>query len=136
MYADVSDLKARLGNSIYSGIYSSDTDAENDLADAQAEVDGCISRRYEVPVTAAQSLPLLKGWTLTLCEERSYSRAAGSTYAEKITARVAQVRKYLSDVMTGAFSLPGAAEKSSSSGGISMIAGDEPMFTRQNLKGY
>ena len=135
MYAGIADLRARLGNSIYSEIYLSDQDAENDLADAQAEVDGCISRRYDVPVTAAQSLPLLKGWTLTLCEERSYSRAAGSAYAEKISVRVNQVRKYLSDVMTGAFSLPGAAENSSGSGGISMIAGDEPMFTRQNLKG-
>lgn len=135
MYAAIADLKARLG-AIYEAIYASDAEAEEDLADAQAEVDGCISRRYQTPVTAAASLPLLKGWTLTLCEERSYSRAAGSTYAEKVTARVAQVRKYLADVMTGAFSLPGAEENSSGSGGISMIAGDEPMFTRQNLKGY
>ena len=136
MYAAVSDLKARLGG-IYDAIYVSDAEAEQDLADAQAEVDGCLSRRYTTPVAAAQSLPLLKGWTLTLCEERSYSRAAGSTYAEKVSARVAQVRKYLADVMTGSFSLPGAEENASGSGGgISMIAGDEPMFTRNNLEGY
>ena len=135
MYADVVDLRARLGSSIYSEIYSSDLDAENDLADAQAEIDGCLSRRYQVPVTALSVQSLLRGWTLTLCEERTYSRAAGSGYAEKLAGRVAQVRKYLSDVMTGAFSLPGA-EENTSSGLISMTAGDEPIFTRENLKGY
>ena len=136
MYAEVADLKSRLGESVYGEIYSSDASALEDLADAQAEVDGCISRRYSIPVTSAQALMLLKGWTLTLCEERSYSRAAGSAYAEKITTRVAVVRKYLADVMTGAFSLPGAAEASPEGGGISTIAGEEPMFTRHNLEGY
>ena len=136
MYAEVSDLKARLGD-VFDAIYENESDAEDDLTDAEAEVDGCISRRFKTPVTAIRSLPLLKGWTLTLCEERSYSRAAGSTYAEKVSSRVAQVRKYLDDVKNGLFTLPGAEEASDEvSGGISMIAGDEPIFTRDNIKGY
>lgn len=136
MYAEIADLRARLGGSVFDEIYPSGDAAQEDLADAQAEVDGCLAKRYVTPVTAASALPLLKGWTLTLCEERSYSRAAGSGYAEKVTSRVAQVRKYLADAASGVFLLPGAAENNSGSAGISMIAGDEPMFTRDKLKGY
>ena len=134
MYASPADLQTRLGGSIFGEIYSSPQNAENDLAEAQAEIDGCIARRYRIPVTAPESLELLKGWTLTLCEERSFSRAAGSCYAEKIVGRVAQVRKYLAEIMAGDFSLPGAKENPS--GPISMIARDEPLFTRNQLKGY
>ncbi len=136
MYAEIADLRARLGSSVFGEIYPSCEHAQEDLADAQAEVDGCLARRYVIPVTAASALSLLKGWTLTLCEERSYTRAAGSCYAEKVTARAAQVRKYLADAASGAFSLPGAAENASGSAGISMIAGDEPLFTRDKLEGY
>ena len=136
MYAEIADLRARLGNSIFDEIYPSDEAAVEDLADAQAEVDGCISRRYIIPVTSPQALPLLKGWTLTLCEERAYSRAAGSCYAEKVTVRAAQTRKYLAAAADGSFSLPGAGENSGSSAGISLIAGDEPVFTREKMKGY
>ena len=136
MYAEIADLRARLGAGVFGEIYPSGDAAQEDLADAQAEVDGCLAKRYSIPVTAVQSLPLLKGWTLTLCEERAYSRAAGSSYAEKVAVRAAQVRKYLADAASGAFSLPGAAENASGASGISMIAGDEPLFTRQNLKGY
>ena len=136
MYADISDLRARLGSSVFGEIYPSGEHAQEDLADAQAEVDGCLSRRYVIPVTAASALPLLKGWTLTLCEERSYTRAAGSCYAEKVTVRAAQTRKYLAAAADGSFSLPGAGENSGSSAGISLIAGDEPVFTREKMKGY
>jgi len=135
MYADISDLRARLGSSVFGEIYPSGEAAQEDLADAQAEVDGCLSRRYSIPVTAPQSLPLLKGWTLTLCEERAYSRAAGSCYAEKVAVRAAQVRKYLAAAASGSFSLPGAGENPGP-GTISLIAGDEPVFTREKLKGY
>jgi len=135
MYADISDLRARLGSSVFGEIYPSGEAAQEDLADAQAEVDGCLSRRYSIPVTAPQSLPLLKGWTLTLCEERAYSRAAGSCYAEKVAVRAAQVRKYLAAAASGTFSLPGAGENPGP-GAITLIAGDEPVFTREKLKGY
>lgn len=136
MYAEVTDLRARLGASVFDEIYPSGDAARDDLADAQAEVDGCLARRYVTPVTAASALPLLKGWTLTLCEERSYTRAAGSGYAEKVTVRAALVRKYLAAAASGSFFLPGAVENASGSAGISLIAGDEPLFTRDKLKGY
>ena len=135
MYADISDLRARLGSSVFGEIYPSGEAAQEDLADAQAEVDGCLARRYSIPVTAPQSLPLLKGWTPTLCEERAYSRAAGACYAEKVAVRAAQVRKYLAAAAAGAFCLPGAGENHGP-GALSLIAGDEPVFTREKLKGY
>ena len=72
MYAEIADLRARLGGSVFDEIYPSGGAAQEDLADAAS----------------------------------------------------------------GVFLLPGAAENNSGSAGISMIAGDEPMFTRDKLKGY
>ena len=135
MYAEIADLKSRLGSSVFDEIYPSGEAAQEDLADAQAEVDGCLARRYCIPVTAAQSLPLLKGWTLTLCEERAYSRAAGSCYAEKVAVRAVLVRKYLAEAAAGTFFLPGAGENPAPAP-ISLIASDEPVFTREKMKGY
>ena len=140
MYATVEDFKQRLG-SIFEAIYAEgDAAALDDLADAQAEVDGCISKRYRIPVTATASLPLLKGFVLTLAEERTYARAAGASYADKVTARCAQVRKYLEEIRSGIFVLPDASERgedtASAAGGISVIAGEPPLYTRSSLQGY
>ena len=136
MYAARADFAARMGD-LFAAIYDSPADADEDLSDAQAEIDGCIGTRYLVPVTAPAAGPLLKSWTLTLAEERAYARSAGSTYSDKVKERVAQVRKYLEMVRTGEFVLPGAAENNSAGGGgISLIAGDPPIFDRDGMEGY
>ncbi|GEM_PF-1018366 len=148
-YADVAALRARLG-AIYDAIYDqagvgsnldaaalaaiADAAAAEDLADAAAEIDGVISKRYQIPVTAQESLALLKGWNLTLAEERSYSRAAGSDFAEKVKSRVAIVRKYLVDAAAGIFKLPGAAENESRA--VSVVSAASPIFRRDQLKDY
>lgn len=134
-YADVTALRARLGD-IFDAIYDSGDSvaAVEDLADATAEIDGVIAKRYRVPVSAPESLALLKGWNLTLAEERSYSRAAGSDFAEKVKSRVALVRKYLADVAAGTFSLAGAEENGAQS--LSVVSGEKPIFTRDQMRDY
>lgn len=133
-YATANDLALRLGATVYGEIYPEETEAASDLADAEAEINGCIGRRYLVPVTAPEALPLLKGWTLTLAEERAYARAAGSSFTEKLNTRAAQVRKYLDEIRSGQFQLPGAAENEQAV--ISISQSDEEVFGRDNMEGF
>ena len=128
------DLKARIGVSVYDEIYPGDVGAEDDLAEAQAEVDGNVGVRYALPLAGNASLALVKGWTLTLTEERAFSRSAGSQYAEKVKLRVDQVRKYLELVRVGDFKLPGEPEKSGGSAAFAAIR--PPVFGRDNMEGF
>lgn len=134
MYASVNDFAGRLGDSVFEEIYPDGENAEADLSDACAEINGCIGRRYTIPVTAESALPLLKGWTLTLAEERAYARAAGSSFAEKIKERAAQVRKYLDEIRSGTFQLPGAEENAQSV--CSVQKSEQEVFGRDNMEGF
>lgn len=133
-YATAEELRARLGEGIFSEIYVNEEDASADLESAAAEIDGAISARYRLPVTGERALVLLRDWTLTLAEERSYARAAGSSFSEKIKERVAQVRKYLEMVRTGSFLLSDAGENRDSS--VAFASVRKPVFGRENMKGF
>ena len=133
-YATAEELRARLGEEIFSEIYVNEEDASADLESAAAEIDGAISARYRLPVTGERALVLLRDWTLTLAEERSYARAAGSSFSEKIKERVAQVRKYLEMVRTGSFLLSDAGENRDSS--VAFASVRKPVFGRENMKGF
>ena len=133
-YATAEELRARLGEGIFSEIYVNEEDASADLESAAAEIDGAISARYRLPVTGERALVLLRDWTLTLAEERSYARAAGSSVSEKIKERVAQVRKYLEMVRTGSFLLSDAGENRDSS--VAFASVGKPVFGRENMKGF
>ena len=55
--------------------------------------------------------------------------------AEKIRARVAHVRDSLAKIASGELILPGAAENLRGQG-FSTVACDDPVFTRETMKGY
>ena len=133
-YATAEELRARLGEGIFSEIYVNEEDASADLESAAAEIDGAISARYRLPVTGERALVLLRDWTLTLAEERSYARAAGSSFSEKVKERVAQVRKYLEMVRAGSFLLSDAGENRDSS--VAFASVRKPVFGRENMKGF
>lgn len=141
-YATTTELRRRLGGMIFDEIYPGDdgaADAETDLAAAQAEIDGALVRRYQLPVTGKTSAALVKDWTLTLAEERSYARTAGSSYADKVKSRVDLVRQYLAAIRSDTFSLPDASEVKSSagsSGAVSIRSGSDPIFTRDKMEGF
>lgn len=133
-YATVEDLKERLGV-IFGDVYDSDEAAAlSDLQGAAAEIDGALASRYIVPVRTPGAQALLKDWTLTLAEERTYSRSAGSQYAEKVKRRIDQVRKYLDMIHLARFSLAGAEENTAES--IAVVNISDPVFTREKLKGF
>jgi len=141
MYSSLDNLKKRL-RKFYVELYATDVAdvadddaATADLAAAAAELDGAIGNRYLVPVSAAAALPLLSDWNLTLAEERAWSRGETTDIPAKVKDRVAEVRKRLIEVKDGAFKLA-AAETAAGLGGAAIIAGPDPLFTREQLKGF
>lgn len=136
MYATAEDLAARLGT-VYPMIYGDDSAAAaSDIDSAAAEINGAIAGRYRVPVTAAAALPLLKDWTLTLAEERTYSRSAGPDYSDKVKRRVDQVRKYLEMIRTDQFRLAAEENQSIAGGGVAMVQSETLVFDRDSLAGF
>ena len=133
-YADIDSLKAGLG-SLFAEIYPSDSIAEEDLADAQAEIDGALAARYEIPVSSpAETLRLLKGWTLALAEELAFLRTAGAAIPEKIRLRAEEIRRHLAGIRQGSFLLPGTEERHSEP--FVFLSMDSPVFGRDKMKRY
>lgn len=138
-YATTEDLRRRIGKSIYAEIYGGDdgdADALADLESAAAEIDGCLSLRYIVPVTHESAQSLLWDWNLTLAEERAFARPAGAAYTEKVKTRVAQVRIYLEMIRNKTFHFANIPEKTSGGADIALVDGPEPVFTREKMRGY
>lgn len=137
-YATINELKVRLGQD-YAGLYGNDeagtNAAQSDLDAASAEIDAAVGCRYETPVVSAQAGALLRDWNLTLCEERARMRCAGDALPEKVKARIAHVRDSLAKTASGDLILPGAAENMRGQG-FAAVACDEPVFTRETMKGY
>ena len=137
-YATINELKVRLGQD-YAGLYGNDeagtAAAQADLDAAAAEIDAAAGCRYETPVTAARAEALLRDWNLTLCEERARVRCAGDSIPDKLKTRIAHVRDSLEKTACGELVLPGATE-SLRGQGFATVACDEPVFTRETMKGY
>ena len=130
-YATINELKVRLGQD-YAGLYGND---EAGRATAQADLDAAAGCRYETPVTSERAEALLRDWNLTLCEERARVRCAGDSLPDKLKMRIAHVRGSLEKTASGELVLPGAAE-SVRGQGFATVACDEPVFTRETMKGY
>ena len=137
-YATINELKVRLGQD-YAGLYGNDeagtAAAQADLDASAAEIDASAGCRYETPVVSDRAEALLRDWNLTLCEERARVRCAGNALPEKLKMRIEHVRNSLSKTASGELVLPGAAE-SVRGQGFAAVACDEPVFTRDTMKGY
>ena len=136
-YATINELKVRLGQD-YAGLYGNDevgtATAQADLDAAAAEIDASAGCRYETPVASERAGALLRDWNLTLCEERARVRCAGDTLPDKLKTRVALVRGSLEKTASGELVLPGAAE-SVRGQGFAAVACDEPVFSRETMRG-
>jgi phage gp36-like protein len=107
----------------------------DDIAAAEAEVNGYLVRRYSIPVT--QALDLVADWCLTLFEYRAYRRAPGPEIPKKITDAAAIVRKALADIAASNMDLPGATEDTdAATGGFITAESNTPEMTRTKLKGW
>lgn len=135
---DVKDRLQRQYGTLYAGTGGTldETLIDQDIAAAEAEVNGYLGTRYSVPV--ATGLELVKGWSLTLVEELAYSRSAAAGLPEKIRDRVKAVRAALRDVADGRLSLgvdPAPGERSSG-GTFIAVEGNTPEFTRSKMDGF
>lgn len=142
MYATIADLKKRL-KGFYTELYAGENGAVDedsmteDLTSANAEIEGSIAARYQTPVTAADALPLLKNWCLTLTEELAWSHGGRDELPENVVTRAKTVREQLKRVGEGNFKLPAApAETTSGQGGASILSISEPVFTRDKMQGF
>lgn len=143
MYATLTDFQERLKN-FFDQLYADkngvvDTgSAVNDLIAAQAEIDASAAVRYAVPVTAAESQPLLQDWTLTIAEEKAWGNSSLGTTPENLQNRVKGVREQLKRLAKKELVLMGAAELSGDStiGGAVIVESAEPVFTREKMKGW
>ena len=142
MYSTIDKFKKRL-KGYYDQLYLDpetdlvdDTLAEEDLAAASAEVDASAGMCYDIPVTAAKSLPLLENWELTIAEELAWKRSATGKTPEGTQNRVDVVRKALEKLAEGKIKLPGASESSGSAGGSVLTQCDTPVFTREKMSGF
>ena len=138
MYATLSQLQGRLKDSfenLYAEISGGFPDADDDLAAANAIVDGYLAGRYTVPVTVESVQALLQHYTLVLACELAYMRSAGDM-PEKIKTAVKNVNDALQAIADGKKRLPGVPETTSGQGGASVLSIAEPQFTRRKLEGF
>ncbi len=112
-YASCDDLRMRLGP-VFRDLYAEDDDTvpQADLDAAAGEIDGMISVRFVVPVTAENSGKLLNSWNVTLAEELAWARSGKSETPQNVQDRVKQVRTLLQRVCTGEMLLPGVSLQS------------------------
>lgn len=140
-YVTSKDCENRLGGD-FSSLYelpAQQDDLVQDMANAEAVVNGFIGKRYQVPVTDSQALTLVRAWTLDLFAELAYGRGAGSEIPEKHKDRADQARTQLEQVAKGMMTLAGATAvtpPSGSGGNVAVVDGAAPIFQRDNMDGY
>ena len=133
MYATPEDLNTRLA-SFFEQLYPVPDIAVADLAAAAAEVDAIAGVRYALPLVPEE---LVKNWTLTLAEELAWSRSSPGKLPENVIDRVAAVRKQLEMLSAGKLVLASQVESPVSGSASSVIVeGNDPQFTRDQLRGY
>ena len=110
---------------------------EADIAAAEADLHSYLAGRYQVPVTDAAAVALLKGWTLTLVEELAYAAVPADKLPEPVTTRVAALRTRLELIAAGKLSLGTATALESTTISDSLIAESAtPVFTRETMRGF
>lgn len=144
-YLTVTDVQQRLRRN-YEQLYTPrDGSAEDedivaaDIEAAEADLHSYLAGRYEVPVTDAEAVKLLKHWTLVLLQEIAYGAVPGRKLPENIVAQVKSLRERLERIADGELSLGTAAEVAAAETGIAgdfISDGPDPVFEREHLEGW
>jgi len=135
---DVQDRLQRTYTTLYTVSGSVDTDkVDQDIAGAEAEIDGYVATRYAVPVTG-DAVALLKDLALALAEERAYRRAPNLDMPGKIADAAKTARAQLRDIAAGRMSLGAATvpDERSAATGAMVIDAETPEYTRDKLAGW
>ena len=138
-YITVNDCRLKLRTD-FEGLYKlpdEQPDLNRDMADAEAVVNGYVGKRYQVPVTDAQAMTLVKAYTLDLFSELAYQRGAGSEIPPKIRDRADVARRQLTDISLGKLTLAGAVAINPPGGAaIAVVNGPAPSFTQDQMGGF
>lgn len=144
-YLTVADVQQRLRRN-YEQLYTprGDTAEDEDIvaADieaAEADLHSYLAGRYEVPVTDAEAVKLLKHWTLVLLQEIAYGAVPGRSLPENIAEQVKSLRQRLTAIAAGELSLGTAEEVAGAESGIAgdfISDGPDPVFEREHLEGW
>jgi len=135
------DVQARLKKN-YATLYTSrgetevDTDiVDADIAAAEGLVWGRVAKRYQVPVTDATALKMLKPLALAMLEELAYPDAKVPEAAQR---RIDRAHKMLDEVGAGTLSLGAtpAPTESVELVGFFTRTGATPVFTRETMEGF
>ncbi|MDD4817114.1 MAG: DUF1320 family protein [Victivallaceae bacterium] len=131
MYAAPDEYKARLGES-YFELYRQcgDAAAVSDLEAASAEIDSALSGRYETPVRG--NAALLSHWCIVLAEEIAWTHTPALAVPESLDKAASRVRDALAKYAAGALRFPGSPQ----TGVVDLVEADEPVFTRDRMRGY
>lgn len=115
------------------------------IAEVEAEIDALLGKKYSVPITAAGSLPIVRGISLALVAERvknitEVSSAAGEKVDQKSeVSSGTRARKKLQAIVDGILPLPGADLLDSNDGVSYLVSSagdgteddtDEPIFQK------
>lgn len=135
------DVQARLKRN-YATLYTprGESSVDTDLVDA--DIDGAeglvwarVAKRYQVPVTDADALKVLKPLALALLEELAYPVGKVPDAVER---RVDRAHKLLDEIGDGGLSLgatPAPTENADMTGYLD-TDGPDPRFTRETMKGF
>jgi len=140
-YLTTTDVAERLRRN-YETLYNRDGAVDTDLVDAdidaaEAIVETAIGARYTLPVSDANSLRLVKAWSLTLVEELAYGAVPGRKVPENVERRIERVYKLLDRVQSGDYDLPaGADAEDERTDAVTCVQTADPEFTRDNMKGF
>ncbi|MDT8389433.1 MAG: phage protein Gp36 family protein [Lentisphaeria bacterium] len=139
MYLTAAEFRKALRN-YYDEIYMDefeevqDSDAEEDIAAACAEIDGSLSVRYTVPVTDTTLLPLARSWCRTIAADHAFMRPTSPEIPPKFAEAAKQVRDTLAGIASGKIPFGTAAENDAES--VVLVDASEPKMTRPQMAGY
>ena len=135
------DVQARLKKN-YATLYTprGETEVDTDIVDADIDsaeglVWARVAKRYQVPVTDATALKVLKPLALAVLEELAYP---ASKVPEAAQRRIDRANKLLDKIGDGELSLgatPAPTENGDMTGYLD-TDGPEPRFTRETMKGF
>ena len=153
-YLSLAQAKQALGNDLYVSAYDDFTDqgTPNDtvLQEDIDYVDGVINKylikTYDVigtPITAAETLAILKGYAEHILKYKAYQRFDDSEVPEVVVDRYREVTQELRDIADGIEMLPGQAQNTLTGAvtfGFNSNQNDSesptPVFRRTDMTGF
>lgn len=139
-YLTGADIEGRLKDN-FSRLYdlpADQSDLDRDVEAVEALVHSFVGRRYQVPVTDATAVTVVKALALDLAEELAWRRGSGSEIPKKVRDAADIARRNLEAIAAGRMTLAGASPAENDAAGAAgiLVDGNAPQFRRKDLEGF